>query len=219
MISTPEFKQHLFQPLHNLPESFQVQVPQQIMEKVISLQEMKASATQFRSLQLMKMSFVRIAKAKCWEEACIQFPDFTTEARLEQFLPPNFKHGPPEVFQNYCDAPLASKSVLSGVGIALDDGCSIVLVCTDFSSVTAEDIQNVDPAFTGAHLIMTTIPKVRLTSPDSYTMSRSLAKISHMHTSILHPNNSNYTHRSARQKILRVLPTLDGNLIVVYAGQ
>ena len=48
--------------------------------------------------------FVCVTSSKNWEEACLRFPDFV-----------NFKNGVPEVFCNYCDAAIASKSVVAGI--------------------------------------------------------------------------------------------------------
>ena len=99
LVSTPEFKQHLFQPLHNLPVTFQVEVLEQVQESTIS---MKSSAVQFRSMELIRKAFVLITSSKNWEEACIHFPDFTSHERLSL----SFKHGPPELSETIVMLPL-----------------------------------------------------------------------------------------------------------------
>ena len=50
LLSTQEFKQHLLQPIHNLRNSFQVQVFEDVLVKDISLQEMKVSSVTFQSM-------------------------------------------------------------------------------------------------------------------------------------------------------------------------
>ena len=155
LLSTPEFKQHLLQPIHNLPNSFQVQVLEDVLVKDISLQEMKVSSVTFRSME--SIVFMRVICPKNWEEACVHFPDFVKETRLKQFLSLNFKNGVPEVFRNYCDAAIASKNVAAGIVVG---GSTTLFVCATFNSVSAHDILNLNPTFTGAHLIMATIPNV-----------------------------------------------------------
>ena len=103
LVSTPEFKQHLFQLLHNLPVTFQVEVLEQVQESTIS---MKSSALQFRTMELIRKAFVLITSSKNWEEACIHFPDFTSQERLKTFLSLSFKHGPPEVSETIVMLPL-----------------------------------------------------------------------------------------------------------------
>ena len=160
LLAVPEFKQHLLQPLHHLPAAFQLEVLQQVQERVISLQEMKLLASEFRSLELIRKCFIRITSVNSWEEACIRFPNFTVEERIKQFQSLDFKHEPPEVFRNYCDAALASKSAQPGVCIQADSGSCICLVCSTFFSLTAQSILDVDSSFAGAHLIAATMPDV-----------------------------------------------------------
>lgn len=79
LISTPEFKQHLFQPLHNLPADFQASVLQQVNDNKLSLAEMKSSAMEFRSKEQVRKSFVRLTGVKTFEEARVRFPAFSSE--------------------------------------------------------------------------------------------------------------------------------------------
>ena len=54
LISTPEFKQHLLQPLHNLQVQFQATILQKVIDEEISLKELKDEAVQFRALETVK---------------------------------------------------------------------------------------------------------------------------------------------------------------------
>ena len=155
--STPEFKQHLFLPIHNLPMDFQEHILQEVHRKNLSLLEMKLSAVKFRSMDVIKRTFVRITCSKSWDEACVRFPDFVTHDQLEKFLSLNFKLGVPEVFRNYCDAAL---TITNGGPGVVRGRSKTLLVCRSFNSVAAQDILSVDPQYTGAHLIMTSIPNV-----------------------------------------------------------
>ena len=51
LTTVPEFKQYQMQPLHNLQASFQSTVLQKVIDKEISLKEMKDEADNFRSLE------------------------------------------------------------------------------------------------------------------------------------------------------------------------
>lgn len=51
LTTVPEFKQHQMQPLHNLQASFQSTILQRIINKEISLKEMKDEADNFSSLE------------------------------------------------------------------------------------------------------------------------------------------------------------------------
>ena len=89
------------------------------------LTEMKSSAAQFHTMQQIRKMFVRITNSKNWEEACVRFPEFTCQEKLQKFLSLDYRHGPPEVFRNYCDAALGIKCIFAGVAVQLDNGCSI----------------------------------------------------------------------------------------------
>ena len=51
LTTVPEFKQHHMQPLHNLQVSFQSAILQRVIDKEISLKEMKDEADNFRALE------------------------------------------------------------------------------------------------------------------------------------------------------------------------
>ena len=57
LLATPEFKQHLFQPLHHLAPDFQQSALKRVKDNDISLAEMKKQAADFRSLNTVKATF------------------------------------------------------------------------------------------------------------------------------------------------------------------
>ena len=156
LLSKPEFKQHFLQPLHHLPLDYQLEMLDAVSSKAISLQEMKVCAGKFRSLEVVKRAFVRITNSKNWEEACARFPQFVTTQKLEQFLSLDFKKSVPEVFRIFCNAALSHKNPVAGIGA----GNSQAFICHEFSSVTTQDIQGVFPKFSGANLIISSVPNV-----------------------------------------------------------
>ncbi len=85
LISAPEFKQHLLQPLHHLQAEFQASVLDKVINTEVSLKEMKDKAASFRALEAVKRAFVRCTNSQTWVDAVERFPTFTTEVRLAQF--------------------------------------------------------------------------------------------------------------------------------------
>lgn len=77
LISTPEFKQHLLQLLHHLDPQFQQSILQKIVDQEVSLSEMKKEASEFRSMCVIKSTFMRLISCHSWDEAkevsCIYF--------------------------------------------------------------------------------------------------------------------------------------------------
>lgn len=108
LISTPEFKQHLLQPLHHLDPQFQQSVLQKIVDEEVSLSEMKKEASEFRSMCTIKSTFMRLTNCHSWDEAKEKFPAFTSTKRLSQYTSLDYKHAVPEVFRTFCQAALDS---------------------------------------------------------------------------------------------------------------
>lgn len=48
----------------------------------------------------------------------------------------------------------------TGVSIEVAIGKSVIVVCSTFGAVTAEDILNIDSTYTGAHLMATSLQQV-----------------------------------------------------------
>lgn len=92
LISTPEFKQHLLQPLHNLQVQFQATILQKVIDEEISLKELKDEAVLFRALETVKRAFIRCTNSQSWGDATQKFPAFTAEDRLAQFMKLDFRH-------------------------------------------------------------------------------------------------------------------------------
>ena len=142
LISTPEFKQHLLQPLHHLEPQFQQSVLQNVVDQEISLSEMKKSAADFRSMGIVKSTFLRLTSMHTWAEAAEKFPLFTSTKRLSQYTSLDFKHTVPEVFRTYCQAALDSTATPSSSPPPTMNfnvnGVSVRLVEAKFSSISAQ---------------------------------------------------------------------------------
>lgn len=160
LTSAPEFKQHLLQPLHNLDASFQTSILQRVAEKEISLKEMKDEAVKFRSLENVRKAFVRCTSSKSWDDAVTNFPAFTSKDRLMKFLNLDFKQSIPDAFRAYCQSALnLHMPTLNGVKTT-SNGTRVAVVCGPLKTLSAQKLKENDPAYTGAHLILATIPKV-----------------------------------------------------------
>ena len=108
LIAAPEFKQQYLLPLHHLDASFQRSTLQLVIEKAMSLAELKDACTKFRTLEAIEKAFVRCTGMRNWQEVVEHFPSHSDESRLRQFQELNFRHQVPEVFKHYCQAALDS---------------------------------------------------------------------------------------------------------------
>ena len=164
LLAAPEFKQHHFQPLHHLDYEFQKSTLQNVLDEKLTLDEMKQSAAQFRSLSMVKSVFMRLTGCKSWVDAEQTFPTFVTEGRLQQYCSLDFKKSIPEVFRTFCQAALDShqsepRSSKRASTYTLN-GTSVVVIADHFRSTSAQQIQDFDPSFSGAHLIICRISAV-----------------------------------------------------------
>ena len=124
LVSTPEFKQHLLQPLHHLDPEFQQSILQKLVDQEISLPEMKKDAVEFRSLGIVKSAFLRLTNCPTWSEATQKFPAFTSDERLLQYATLDFKQTVPDIFRTFCqmalDSTTSSSSSPSLISIEVD---------------------------------------------------------------------------------------------------
>ena len=84
MNAKPDFKQHHFQCLHNIEPSFQQGVLQKVVDREITLDEMKRRAYEYRSLGNIQKAFMKCTNTT-WDEAQARFPWHTQQGRLAQF--------------------------------------------------------------------------------------------------------------------------------------
>lgn len=159
LTSIPEFKQHLLQPLHNLNEDFQMNVLQKVVDEDMSLKELKEEAVKFRTLEAIRKAFVRCTSALSWDEATKKYQAFTTEERLMQFMKLDFRHSVPDSFKAYCQSALTSEMPTFGT-VKMVEGSRVAVVKGTLSTVSAQDIKEVDPTYAGAQLILARVPQV-----------------------------------------------------------
>lgn len=158
LISKPEFKQHHFQSLHNLAPSFQQQVLQQVANCEITLEDMKKKANDFRALENIKRAFTRCTNST-WAEAKERFPWHTSDENLNHFLGLNFIKSVPDSFRIYCQAALRGENHREMNDFTYQ-GCEAMIIELKINEFTVADLQAAYPSYSGANLILTSIPKV-----------------------------------------------------------
>lgn len=159
--TTPDFKQHYFEPLQNLDEEFQLRVLRKVADKELSLKELKEAGTEFRLLKLAKTLFVRCTRKGTWEEAVEAFPQFATDEALKPYLKLNLKakEGVPQAFRLYCQAALDStrKSSSPGTDLAMSaerNGVKALFLKASFREINSSKILEHMPTFRGAALVL-----------------------------------------------------------------
>ena len=158
LISKPEFKQHHFQCLHHLAPSFQQSVLQQVTNRSITLEEMKKGAMDFRALENIRKAFTRCTNTT-WDEAKQRFPWHTNDQNLSHFLGLSFTKGVPDSFRIYCQAALRGENHHESNDFEYK-GSEAVVIELMINEFTVDDLQASYPSYSGANLILTSIPKV-----------------------------------------------------------
>ena len=159
MIEMPEFKQHNFQCLHNLPPVFQQEVLQEVIDGTSSLDEMKKKANKFRSFECIKKAFTKYTNST-WDEAVERFPWHTDEERLATFLGLDFVKKVPESFKAYCQAAMQDER--QQVDMLSHDGAVGSVHTLNVMELSINAFIESCPTYTGAHLILTSVPKVAM---------------------------------------------------------
>jgi len=167
---TPDFKQHHFQCLHNLYPSFQEEVLEEVVNRKVTLEEMKTKAQNFRNMHKIRTAFAKFA-ACSWEEAAKQYPLHTTEERLSTFLGLDFTKGTPEPFQQYCKAVMRGETDQQQISMVAHKGSKASVYIMDVMELSVAEFAQECPSYKGAHLILTTIPKVPIHCGSLYDRS------------------------------------------------
>ena len=127
---------------------------------------MKEAASHFRSMEQIKQAFVRCTNSRNWENAVSTYPSFTSEERLVKFIVFDLKKEIPEVFRTYCQTAIDSTSdnaprdeKQASTTFKVGD-VTVHLVQGEFTKLSAQDIKQAHPSYSGAHLILTHIQNV-----------------------------------------------------------
>ena len=154
LTATPEFRQHLLQPLHHLNPDFQLQILSQVVSKEKTLAEMREKAIEYRQMENIKQAFLSCTKCTSWEDATTSYPLHTKDERLRSFITMSFKTTP-DVFRQYC--PSAVGTVLQG---SQANGNFLAVAEQPVTEVTGQQLQQSIPGFSGAHFALAAIFEV-----------------------------------------------------------
>ena len=149
LISKPEFKQHHIQCLHNLVPSIQLEILEQVVNRKITLDEMKSKANEFRAIQNIRKAFTKCTNTT-WEEARERFPWHTTDDQLSHFLGLNFVKNVPDAFWSYCQSAVRGERQ-QGSNDLVYQGAKATVVQLKVSEFTVADLQQSIPTYSGAN--------------------------------------------------------------------
>ena len=169
LLSKPDFKQHYITPIRGLPEKDQCALLHKIIEREISLSELKEHSATLKSMATLKTAFVKITNSESWDKAVELFPNYASEINLKRFLGCDLKKTIPKLFYDYCHKAKTnevggdheSQSVLN---FGSSDGPPItaVLITGSITSISGANIQNKCPSFSGADLAIISIDEVSI---------------------------------------------------------
>lgn len=137
--------------------TFQQEVLNQVTNHEISLDEMKKKASDFRSLEHIRKAFTKYTNST-WEEAVERYPWHTKEERLNNFLGLDFIKNVPESFQSYCQAAVRGEQQQEST--LFHKGAVARVHTMNVMELSIDNFMADCPSYTGAHLILTDIPKV-----------------------------------------------------------
>lgn len=162
LVATPEFRQHLMQPIHHLNPEFQHQILSDVVAGNKSLSELKQDAVNFRQLENIKQAFVSCTKSGNWDEARITYPLYTQVERLQKFVTLDFRQTIPDTFRHYCHSAVASNCISAGGNTTVQaNGNFVCIVEGEPLQVTGQQLQSSCPSFSGAHLAVAAISEVK----------------------------------------------------------
>ena len=159
LIATPEFRQHLMQPIHHLDPEFQHGILSEVVAGNKSLSEMKQDAVSFRQLETIKRAFVSCTKSGNWDDACTTYPLYTQEERLRKFITLDFRQTIPDTFRHYCQSAVTTSSAGEYTTVQTN-GTLVCIVEGEPLQITGQHLQSQCPGFSGAHLAVAAISEV-----------------------------------------------------------
>lgn len=158
LTSKPEFKQQYLAPIRTLLPAQQVSILQKILDKEITILDIKKIAVELKSLNGLKTAFIKLTNCESWEMAVEKYPLFATEAKLKLFFGYNLKVGIPNCFQDYCKrAKLSVNSQQQEEPPFTFNGISVKFICANFVDVSGQLVQSTCSSFSGIDLAVIVI--------------------------------------------------------------
>jgi len=172
LLSKPDFKQQYLAPIRTLDESSQCLLLQKVIDRELSVLELKGAAAEMKTMAAVKMktmaalkqSFLKLVNIDSWEEAEDKLPQFARIEQLKKFSKLNISHGIPQSFQEYCtrakqsENPITTEST-DASHISLDDTHCYV-VESKFTEMCGSKITSIYTNFNGVNLSITSLSEV-----------------------------------------------------------
>ena len=163
LLSKPEYKQHYLAPIRALEEEDQCLLLKKVIDRRISLSELKTESSSIKQLQNLRAVFVRLTNADSWEDATNKFPEFASDEQLLKFLHLDLKKAIPKTFsdfslraKNSADTPQLQPSAFSTSFNAV----SAHVVQAKFTEISGTKIKSEVSSFTGANLALASFKEV-----------------------------------------------------------
>ena len=162
----PEFKQQYLAPICTLSSEDQCDLLTLLLQKEITLAQLKERAAELKQKKAIRIAFVRLTSSLSWETAQDHFPDYVAE--LDSFLCFDFKKQIPKLFQDFCHRAVLSKESTSTASdtsttVLLGDSSNATsgsVICCSHSTLCGKRLEEVT-TFKGYDLAIASIHKVR----------------------------------------------------------
>ena len=135
---------------------------EQVVNLELSLSELQTEANKLKQQMALKSAFVKLTNSETWERAQEMFPHFATEEQLTRFLNIDLKKSIPKTFSDFCHRAKCSTAQYeaSGIGHLMIRGNTVSTLVSSITELNGNLIKQVDPTFTGASLILSSLPNV-----------------------------------------------------------
>lgn len=166
LLSKPDFKQQYLSPIRTLEESSQCLLLQKVIDRELSVLELKGAAAEMKNMAALKQSFLKLVNIDSWEEAEDKLPQFACIEQLKKFSKLNISQGIPQSFQEFCTRakqtqnPTTRESMDSTHILSLDDTHCYVIE-SKFTEMCGSKITSIYTNFNGVHLSIMSLSEVR----------------------------------------------------------
>ncbi len=145
---------------------------EQVVNLELSLSELQTEANKLKQQMALKSAFVKLTNSETWERAQEMFPHFATEEQLTRFLNIDLKKSIPKTFSDFCHRAKCSTAQYeaSGIGHLMIRGNTVSTLVSSITELNGNLIKQVDPTFTGASLILSSLPDVASAENVAYTI-------------------------------------------------
>jgi len=102
LICKPEFRQNYLTPIRTLAVEDQCSLLQKVINRTISLAEMKNEAAEMKKMIILRKAFVKCTSSQTWENAKQKFPFYATDNQLKRFVKVDVQKEVPQSFMDFC---------------------------------------------------------------------------------------------------------------------